>query len=183
MSYEHYSIEKRLLGPGEKVRDVYIFHDASFSTIGSIIYLHVEGKTGDRRMEILKVGTKCGNNSTPVMEHFGCPYSIVLLQPLLAVLRQVAGPKLNFVFLSDSTCSLKLLKDDLLTTNKLSSNSKIQIEQMLMLSENFNEGVVRAIWVPGRLNAADIVTRAASNPVEVVNSSFYRHGILPAGIS
>ena len=93
----------------------------------------------------------------------------------------LAGPGLNFTFLSDSTCSLKLLKDDLRTTNKLSSNLKIQIEQMALLSENFNEGIVRAVWVPGRLNLADLVTRASSNPVELINSNFYRSGLLHTG--
>ena len=56
----------------------------------------------------------------------------------------------------------------------MSSNSKIQIEQIIILSENFSKGVVKANWVPGRLNVA-------SNPVEVIHSSFYRHGILSTG--
>ena len=39
-------MRRRLLEPDEKVRSVLVFHDASVSTIGVIIYLHVEGKTG-----------------------------------------------------------------------------------------------------------------------------------------
>ena len=39
--------------------------------------------------------------------------------------------------------------------------------------------MVKATWVPGKLNIADVVTRAASNPVELINSDFYSHGVLP----
>ena len=84
---------------------------------------------------------------------------------------------MDFTFFSDSTCSLWLLRENLLTTNKLAANSKIQKENLELLSTQFDEGVVRAAWLPSKLNLSDILTRAVVNPVKVVNSSWYRRRI------
>ena len=50
-----------------------------------------------------------------------------------------------------------------------------------MLSEMFPEGRVKCIWVPSKLNVADCITRATSDPVTLVNSRWYREGVLPDG--
>ena len=90
-------------------------------------------------------------------------YSIVLLKPLLKLLRKVLGKKVDFNFFSDSTCFLRLLRDNLLTTNKLAANSKIQKENLELLSTQFDEGVKRAAWLPCKLNLSDMLTRAVVN--------------------
>ena len=80
-----------------------------------------------------------------------------------------------FTFFSDSTCSLQLLRENLLTTNKLAANSKIQKENLELLATHFDEGVVRAAWLPSKLNLCDMLTRA------VVNRLWYRHGVALSG--
>ena len=132
-------------------------------------------------MRIVRAGTKCANHSVPTFEHVSQSYSLVLLEPLLKVLKNIAGEGVNFFFTSDSTCSLRLLKEDVRTTNKLASYSKIQIEQMLLLSTMFPKGDVRAVWCPSELNLSDSITRASNNPVAVGNSELYRIGKLPTG--
>ena len=88
---------------------------------------------------------------------------------------------MDFTFFSDSICSLWLLRENLLTTNKLAANSMIQKENLELLSTQFDEGVVRAAWLPSKLNLSDILKRAVVNPVKVVNSSWYRHGVALSG--
>ena len=77
---------------------------------------------------IVKAGSKSDNCSVPVMENVSRSYAIVMLQPLINVLKGIGGKSLNFTFLSDSTCSLRLLKEDIQSTNKLESNTKIQVQ-------------------------------------------------------
>ena len=88
---------------------------------------------------------------------------------------------MKWYFFGDLTCSLKLLREDVNTTNKLSANTKIQLEQMALLSEMFGEAEVKAVWLPSKLNVSDVLTRASKNPVEVVNSMYYREAVLPSG--
>ena len=83
--------------------------------------------------------------------------------------------------MSNSTCSLRFLKEDIRTTNKLASNSKIQIEQMLLLSTMFPKGDVRAVWCSLKLILSDLITRASNDPIAVANSELYRIGKLPTG--
>ena len=52
---------------------------------------------------------------------------------------------------------------------------------MGLLSDMFPEGEVKAIWVPSKLNVADLITRAAQDPIEIINSQFYKRGVLPSG--
>ena len=71
--------------------------------------------------------------------------------------------------------------EDIKITNKLSSNTKEQLEQLGILSEMFPDGDIKAMWVPSKLNTEDLLTRAISQPIEIVKSDFYRNGILPSG--
>ena len=59
--------------------------------------------------------------------------------------------------------------------------SKIQKENLELLSTQFEEGVVRATWLPSKLNLSDTLTRAVVNPIQVVNSLWYRNGIAHNG--
>ena len=158
---------------------VVIFHDASVAALGALIYLQIEDSTGTKHLRIARSGTKCGNHSVPTLEHISKSYVLVLLKPLLRVLKNIAGDAVDFFFFSDSTCSLPLLKPEVRTTNKLSSNSKIQLEQLTLLSNMFPEGTVRALWCPSRLNLADMITHASLDPISVANSDAYRIGVLP----
>ena len=174
-------LRRRLIEPGERLTHTFVFHDASVSTVSSIIYLVLEDGNGERHMRIVKCGTKCQNASIPVLEHISRTYGIVLIKPLLMIIKNIGGRGVKWRFIGDSTCSLKLMREDIKTTNKLSSNTKAQLEQLGMLSEMFSEGDIKVMWVPSKLNTADLLTRASNQPIEIVNSEFYRNGILPSG--
>jgi len=172
-------LPRSVMKPGDKLQDVIIFHDGSSLTAGVSIYLGIINENGTGKMEIVKAGSKSDSCSTPVMEHISRSYGIVMLQPLINVLRRVGGLGLNFTFISDSTCSLRLLREEIQSTNKLESNTRIQLENLITLSEQFSEGKVRASWVPSRLNLGDLLTRAPKNPINIVNSKWYRNAITP----
>ena len=174
-------IRRKLVDPDESLVGVVVFHDASVSTVSAIVYLLVENKTGGKELRIAKAGTKNHNGSVPVLEHVSRTYSLVIIKPLLAVIHQCGGSGVQWYFFGDSTCSLKLLKEEVNTTNKLSANTKIQLEQMTLLSEMFQEAEVKAVWLPSRLNVSDILTRASKDPIEVANSAYYREAVLPSG--
>ena len=174
-------IRRKLVNPDESLVGVVVFHDASVSTVSAIVYLLVEDKVGWKELRIAKAGTKNHNGSIPVLEHVSRTYSLVMIKPLLAVIHQCGGPDVKWYFFGDSTCSLKLLKEEVNTTNKLSANTKIQLEQMSLLSEMFQEAEVKAVWLPSRLNVSDVLTRASKDPVEVANSVYYREAVLPSG--
>ena len=50
-----------------------------------------------------------------------------------------------------------------------------------ILTQQFKDGTVRATWLPSKLNLADTLTRAVVNPIQVVNSPWYRSGVTPNG--
>ena len=137
-------MNRRLVEPLEKIREVVIFHDASSSTAVVLIYLVTEGE--ERRMKIVKAGSKCENAFIPCLQHCSRSYALTMIQPMLGVLRKYTDGNLSLTFLSDSICSLKLLKDDLESTNKVVSNTKLQLEHLGLLSEMFFEGRVKCSW-------------------------------------
>ena len=145
---------------GEKLKEVLIFHDGSSSSAGGSIYLVTQNTESKQRMNICRAGSKTQDASIAVIEMISRSYSIVLLKPLLNLLRKVGGRNVDFTFFSDSTCSLWLLRENLLTTNKLAANSKIQKENLELLSTQFDEGVVRTAWLPFKLNLSETLTRA-----------------------
>ena len=98
-------LDRKLIRVGEQVKDVIIFHNAGVSSIGVIIYLQVVDETGNKHLRIVRSGTKYANQLVPVLEHVSRSYSTVLLKPMLTVLKQIGGDGLNFIFVSDSTCS------------------------------------------------------------------------------
>ena len=67
---------------GEQIIAVYIYHDASVSSIGVIIYVQTVNGKGDKHFRIVRSGTKCENLSVPVLEHISRSYAIVLLKPI-----------------------------------------------------------------------------------------------------
>ena len=81
---------------GEKVKDVIIFHDASLSSIGVIIYLLVVNETGGKYQRIVRSGEKYANNSITVLEHVSWANLLVLLKPMLTLLKKIAGDGLIF---------------------------------------------------------------------------------------
>ena len=82
-------LNRKLLEVGESLKEVVVFHDASVSTIGVIVYLMVEDKNGGQHLRIVKAGTKNQAHSVPVLEHISRTYSLVLIKPLLSVTKQV----------------------------------------------------------------------------------------------
>ena len=127
-----------------------------------------------------KAGSKSDSCSTPVMEYISRSYRIVMLQPLINVLKRAGGKELNFTSVSYSTPSLRLLEGDI-QSKKLESKTRIQLENFINLSEQFTGGIVRAAWVPSRLNLGDLLTRAPKDPIGLVNSRWYREAITPKG--
>ena len=77
--------------------------------------------------------------------------------------------------------SLKILKEDIVSTNKLCTNIEIQKETMKVSSQQFGNGVVRATRVPSKQNLAETLTRAIFNPIKVVNSPWYRSRFVQNG--
>ena len=51
-------LNRKLLEVGESLKEVIVFHDASISTIGVLLYLMVEDEQGNRHLRIVKAGTK-----------------------------------------------------------------------------------------------------------------------------
>ena len=102
-SIERYSdikpIRRKLIEHNEKLIGVVVFHDASVSTVSSIIYLVVENDDGWKELRIAKAGTKNHNGSVPVLEHVSRTYSLVMIKPLLADIRQVGGPGVIFQYI------------------------------------------------------------------------------------
>ena len=72
-SIEHFKrivpLDWKLIRMGEQVKDVIIFHDASVSSIGGIIYLQIGDEAGNKKLRIVRSGTKCANQFVPVLEH------------------------------------------------------------------------------------------------------------------
>ena len=175
-------LPRQLIDIGEKLLEVVVFHDGSSSSAGASVFLVVKEQGSDKKnMKICKAGRKTQDTSIPVIEMISQSYSIVLLKPFINLLMRVGGKDIDFTFVSDSTCSLQCLKEDLSTTNKLAANSKIQKENLELLSTQFHGGTVRAIWVPSKLNISDTLTKAVNNPIQVVNSAWYQTGVMPNG--
>ena len=90
-SIEHFKdvipIDRKLVRLNEKIVGVVVFHDASISALGILIYLLVQDDAGRKYLRITRAGTKCANHSIPTLEHISRSYAIVLLKPLLRVLK------------------------------------------------------------------------------------------------
>ena len=95
-----------------------------------------------------------------------------MLQSLINVLKRAGGKELNFTFVSDSTCSLRLLMEDIQSTNVRESNIRIQLK-------NF----IKKITLLGTLKAQpfDLLTRAQKDSIGPVNSIWYHEAITPRG--
>ena len=79
-----------------------------------------------------------------------------MLQFLINVLERAKGKELYFIFLSDWAFSSKKLKRDIKSTYKLVLETRIQLENFIVLSEQFSEGKDGASWslqiyLPGTL--------------------------------
>ena len=92
-------IRRKLIEHNEKLVGVVVFHDASVSTVSSIIYLVVENRLGWKELRIAKAGTKNHNGSVPVLKHVSRTYSLVMIKPLLAVIHQFGGSEVKWYFL------------------------------------------------------------------------------------
>ena len=80
-------LDRKVVRVGDRIDSVYIYHDASVSSIGVIIYVQIVDGTGKRHFRIVRSGTKCANLSVPVLEHISRSYALVLLRPMLSVLK------------------------------------------------------------------------------------------------
>ena len=84
----------------------------------------------------------------------------------------------DIVLLTDTLFSTGLLFPTVVTSIKLLSNSRLQREQMRRLSETFPAGDVRCTWIPSQANLSDVLTKVPLDPVQILNSSQYREGLI-----
>ena len=94
-------------------------------------------------------------------------------QPLIHVLKGAGEKGLNFTMFSDSICSLN--------TNKLKFNTKIQLENFIVLSEQFSGVKIRAFWICSMLYLAYLLTSTRKDPIDMVNSVWYCGNVTPKG--
>ena len=74
----------------------------------------------------------------------------------------------NFNFMSNSTCFLRLLKENIQSTNKLEFNTRIHLKNFIVLSEKFSKDKVRVSSILSKVNL--LLTRATKDPIGLVNS-------------
>ena len=72
-----------------------------------------------------------------------------------------------------SIFSFRMLKKDIHSTNKLEFNTKIQLENFIVLNEQFSGVKIRASWICSMLNLADPLTSTPKDPIHLVNSVWY----------
>ena len=115
------------------------------------------------------------------MEHVCRSYSIVMHQPLIHVLKIAREEALKSTMLSNSICSLRLLKEHIHSTNNLECNTKIQLENFIVLSEQFSGVKIRAYLICSMLYLAYLLTSTRKDPIDMVNSVWYCGNVTPKG--
>ena len=120
---------KSITKPGDRLPDILVFQTSRVS-----ICLAVENK-GKKRITLAKAGFKSDYCTVPVMEHVSRSCSIVMHQPLINFIKGAGRKGLYFTFLSDSICSLRLLKEDIYNTYKLGFNTRLQLENFIVLNK------------------------------------------------
>ena len=93
----------------------------------------------------------CSITMVFVLNSLSRSYSIVMLQLLINVVKRPGRNRLNFTFLSDSTCSLRFLKE-------------IQLKNFIVLSEIFLEGKVRVSWIPSIFPSCRFIFQGPQEP-------------------
>ena len=83
---------------------------------------------------------------------------------MIHVLKGAGKNGLNFTIFSDSICSLKLLKEDIQSTNMLEFNTNIQLENFIVLSEQ-----LPASRFSSMVNLADLLTTTLKDPINKMN--------------
>ena len=89
---------------------------------------------------------------------------------------------IQFHLIGDSLCSVKLYRGGVDTTVKLSSNTRVQIEQLIQLSKSFRTSTVNVYRVPSVANLGYALTRISKTLVTMVNGAKYRHGNIKEGL-
>ena len=96
-----------------------IFHDDSVTIVGALIYLLVTNEKRVKTIHLFQTGSKLYNTSMTVLKHESRSCRINLLIPFVNVLPQkFPDKKMDISIVYDSTCSLKLLKNNVRPTSK-----------------------------------------------------------------
>ena len=128
---------------------------------------------------MVKAGSLTDNGSVPTSEHVSRTIAINTLYSVLSVLHFHFGTSNNrFTFITDSVCSAKLYREGCENTVKLSTNTRLQKEQLPQLSTSFPNGTVMLNGIPSSVNLADTLTKISKKPVELVNSAKFRNGLV-----
>ena len=97
-----------------------------------------------------------------------------ILQPLCF---DFSLEKLKFFFFMDSTCTLAMLNPQLDLKNMLLANAVSAFkEKLIEISIQFPNSVSMIGFIPGTMNPADGMTKLYADPINIINSSLYRHG-------
>ena len=132
-----------------------------------------------RRNYTWKCRAKTDNCSVPVAEHLSRTQALSGLYSFISVIHHhFGGAKMVFNFITDSMCSARLYKSGIETTLRLGSNTRIQKEQLLHLSDSFGNSVITLYWVPSLVNLADCLTKVSKNPAKLTNSLKYGEGVI-----
>ena len=89
---------------------------------------------------------------------------------------------MSYMEYSDGLCSSKLFREGCDTTVKLSTNTRLQKEQLLQLSSSFPNSTIILYCVPNQANLAAMLTKVSKKPVKLVNSDKYRKGKFNEGV-
>ena len=143
----------------------------------------VADKKGKERLHLIKCGGKTHNGSVPVAEHTSKSLGINALYGILSVLHHhLDETHIKFNIIGDPLCSAKLYREGVKSTIKISSNTRVQKEQLIQLSKSFRNSTVTVYWVPSAANLADALTKISKNPVKLANGEKYRHGSIMEGL-
>ena len=165
----------------DQLEEVLIFSDGSLAFTGFLIYFVIREESR-KVMKLVRCGSKTQNCSVPVSKLVSRILGVDGLYSILSVLHaHFSSFPVEFTFVTDSLCTTKLFRQGISTTVKLGSNTQLQVEHAIQMSNSFQQGRVNFIWLPSALNIADCMTKVSRDPVKLVNSAFYRAGELGNG--
>ena len=176
-------VSRHIIGPDETLEGFLIFHDGSLLFAAYVIYAIIMDQKNKRKLHLIKSGAKTDNCSVPVAEHLSRTQALSGLYSFISVIHHHFGEaKMVFNFITDSMCSARLYKSGIETTLRLGSNTRVQKEQLLHLSDSFGNSVITLYWVPSLVNLADCLTKVSRDPVKLTNSCKYREGVIRPGV-
>ena len=146
---------------------------------GSNVYsIATGGNDGMLDRSLCSTRSRVSKRNTVAHEAQAGPLGVDTATTIMTPLSYDYGDQpLEIFFLSDSTCVLSLLNPLLDIRNTLLANSAFMfLDKLSDLSARFPEATLSIGYLPGENNPADYVSKLFLDPVEIINSKFYRIG-------